>query len=115
MAHVKTPVAGYNGLVGADQFIDGECVIPDGRLAYYERHGYIIIRDEAHVGNDEASKPDDSAVSNPEPPIMPGKEAPKIEWEEFARSVGVDPAEKTKNEIIAAVKEAMQPVSDNQG
>lgn len=39
---VKTPVAGFNGKIGNDVFIDGVCQVPESALDYYLRHGYII-------------------------------------------------------------------------
>lgn len=99
MALVKTPVRGYTGFVGADQFINGECEVDDSKLSYYERQGYIIIREGDHA--------EPITASAPKPLIMPDRAAPKAEWEAFARSIGVEPVEKTKNEIITAVTAAM--------
>lgn len=98
MALVKTPVAGFTGLIGADQFVNGQCEVEDSKLAYYERHGYIIVRTEKEPAG-----------------VMPDESAPRAEWEAYAKAVGVNPVRKNKHELIAAVKEAMQSVSGNQG
>lgn len=100
MAIVKTPVEGYTGPVGADLFVGGVCTdVPDGRLDYYRRQGYIIL--------------DQEITTLPETPIqLPADSAPKADWVTVAVQLGIDVKGKTKAEIIAAVTAATPPAEE---
>ncbi len=100
MAIVKTPVEGYTGPIGADLFVGGVCTdVPDGRLDYYRRQGYIIL--------------DQEITTLPETPIqLPADSAPKADWVTVAVQLGIDVKGKTKAEIIADVTAAAQPVEE---
>lgn len=100
MAIVKTPVEGYTGPIGADLFVGGVCTdVPDGRLDYYRRQGYIIL--------------DQEITTLPETPIqLPADSAPKADWVTVAVQLGVDVKGKTKAEIIAAVTAATPPAEE---
>ena len=98
MAIVKTPVEGYTGPVGADLFVGGVCTdVPDDRLDYYRRQGYIIL-DQEHP------------TATPETPVqLPADGAPKADWVTAAVQLGIDVKGKTKAEIIADVTAATPP------
>ena len=100
MAIVKTPVEGYTGPIGADLFVGGVCTdVPDGRLDYYRRQGYIIL--------------DQEITTLPETPIqLPADSAPKAAWVTVAVQLGIDVKGKTKAEIIADVTAVAQPVEE---
>ena len=100
MAIVKTPVEGYTGPIGADLFVGGVCTdVPDGRLEYYRRQGYIIL--------------DQEITTLPETPIqLPADSAPKADWVTVAVQLGIDVKGKTKAEIIAAVTAATPPAEE---
>lgn len=100
MAIVKTPVEGYTGPIGADLFVGGVCTdVPDGRLDYYRRQGYIIL--------------DQEIITLPETPIqLPADGAPKADWVTVAVQLGIDVKGKTKTEIIADVTAVAQPVEE---
>lgn len=100
MAIVKTPVEGYTGPIGADLFVGGVCTdVPDGRLDYYRRQGYIIL--------------DQEITTLPETPIqLPADSAPKADWGTVAVQLGIDVKGKTKAEIIAAVTAATPPAEE---
>lgn len=100
MAIVKTPVEGYTGPVGADLFVGGVCTdVPDGRLDYYRRQGYIIL--------------DQEITTLPETPVqLPADSAPKADWVTVAVQLGIDVKGKTKAEIIAAVTAATPPAEE---
>ena len=100
MAIVKTPVEGYTGPIGADLFVGGVCTdVPDGRLDYYRREGYIIL--------------DQEITTLPETPIqLPADSAPKADWVTVAVQLGIDVKGKTKAEIIAAVTAATPPAEE---
>lgn len=100
MAIVKTPVEGYTGPIGADLFVGGVCTdVPDGRLDYYRRQGYIIL--------------DQEITTLPETPIqLPADSAPKADWVTVAVQLGIDVKGKTKAEIIAAVTAATPPAEE---
>lgn len=100
MAIVKTPVEGYTGPIGADLFVGGVCTdVPDGRLEYYQRQGYIIL--------------DQEITTLPETPIqLPADSAPKADWVTVAVQLGIDVKGKTKAEIIADVTAATPPAEE---
>ena len=100
MAIVKTPVEGYTGPVGADLFVGGVCTdVPDDRLEYYRRQGYIIL--------------DQETTTLPETSIqLPADGAPKADWVTVAVQLGIDVKGKTKAEIIAAVTAATPPAEE---
>lgn len=100
MAIVKTPVEGYTGPIGADLFVGGVCTdVPDDRLEYYRRQGYIIL--------------DQETVTLPETPIqLPADGAPKADWVTAAVQLGIDVKGKTKAEIIAEVTAATPPAEE---
>lgn len=101
MAIVKTPVEGYTGPIGADLFVGGVCTdVPDDRLDYYQRQGYIILDQE-------------DPTAPPETPIqLPADGAPKADWVTAAVQLGIDVKGKTKAEIIADVTAVAQPVEE---
>lgn len=101
MAIVKTPVDGYTGPIGADLFVGGVCTdVPDDRLDYYRRQGYIILDQET------------TAVP-PEVPIqLPAGDAPKAAWVTVAVQLGIDVKGKTKAEIMADVTAAAPPAEE---
>lgn len=100
MAIVKTPVEGYTGPIGADLFVGGVCTdVPEDRLDYYRRQGYIIL--------------DQEITTLPEAPIqLPADGAPKADWVTVAVQLGIDVKGKTKAEIIAAVTAATPPAEE---
>lgn len=100
MAIVKTPVEGYTGPIGADLFVGGVCTdVPDDRLEYYLRQGYIIL--------------DQETTTSQETPIqLPADSAPKADWVTAAVQLGIDVKGKTKAEIIAAVTAAIPPAEE---
>lgn len=100
MAIVKTPVEGYTGPIGADLFVGGVCTdVPDDRLEYYRRQGYIILGQET--------------TTLPETPIqLPADGAPKADWVTVAVQLGIDVKGKNKAEIIAAVTAATPPAEE---
>ena len=101
MAIVKTPVEGYTGPIGTDLFVGGVCTdVPDDRLDYYLRQGYIILDQE-------------NPTAPPETPIqLPADSAPKADWVTAAVQLGIDVKNKTKAEIIAAVTAAIPPAEE---
>ena len=100
MTIVKTPVEGYTGPIGADLFVGGVCTdVPDDRLEYYRRQGYIIL--------------DQEITTLPETPIqLPADRAPKADWVTAAVQLGIDVKGKTKAEIIADVTAATPPAEE---
>ena len=97
MASVKTPVEGYTGPIGADLFVGGVCTdVPDGRLDYYRRQGYIIL-------DQETTTPQETPIQ------LPVDGAPKADWVTVAVQLGIEVKGKTKAEIIAAVTAAAPP------
>lgn len=100
MAIVKTPVEGYTGPIGADLFVGGVCTdVPDDRLEYYRRQGYIIL--------------DQETTMLPETPIqLPADSAPKADWVTAAVQLGIAVKGKTKAEIIADVTAATPPAEE---
>lgn len=100
MAIVKTPVEGYTGPIGADLFVGGVCTdVPDDRLDYYRRQGYIIL--------------DQETTTLPETPIqLPADGAPKAAWVTAAVQLGIDVKGKTKAEIIADVTASTPPAEE---
>jgi len=100
MAIVKTPVEGYTGPIGADLFVGGVCTdVPDDRLEYYRRQGYIIL--------------DQEITTLPETPIqLPADGAPKADWVTVAVQLGIDVKGKTKAEIIADVTASTPPAEE---
>ena len=97
MAIVKTPVEGYTGPIGADLFVGGVCTdVPDGRLEYYQRQGYIIL-------DQETTTPQETPIQ------LPADGAPKADWVTAAVQLGIDVKGKTKAEIIADVTAATPP------
>ena len=101
MALVKTPVAGFTGLIGADQFVNGQCEVANNKLAYYQRHGYTSVQGAGNEKPEPVSEPNVIGISLDE-------SAPKQKWEALAQKLGIDPAKKTKTELIEAVKAAAQ-------
>lgn len=100
MAIVKTPVEGYTGPIGADLFIGGVCTdVPDDRLAYYRRQGYVIL-------DQETTTPQETPIQ------LPADSAPKADWVTVAVQLGIDVKGKTKAEIIAAVTAATPPAGE---
>lgn len=101
MAIVKTPVEGYTGPIGADLFVGGVCTdVPDDRLDYYRRQGYVILDQENPTAPQET------------PIQLPADSAPKADWVTVAVQLGIDVKGKTKAEIIAAVTAATPPVEE---
>lgn len=100
MAIVKTPVEGYTGPIGADLFVGGVCTdVPEDRLEYYQRQGYIIL--------------DQEITTSQETPIqLPADGDPKADWVTVAVQLGIDVKGKTKAEIIAAVTAATPPAEE---
>ncbi|MFC2517940.1 MAG: hypothetical protein ACFNXY_01635 [Corynebacterium matruchotii] len=100
MAIVKTPVEGYTGSIGADLFVGGVCTdVPDDRLEYYRRQGYIIL-------DQETTTPLEAPIQ------LPADSAPKADWVTAAVQLGIDVKNKTKAEIIAAVTAATPPAEE---
>lgn len=100
MAIVKTPVEGYTGPIGADLFVGGVCTdVPDDRLDYYRRQGYIIL-------DQEITTPQETSIQ------LPADGAPKADWVTVAVQLGIDVKGKTKAEIIAAVTAATPPAEE---
>ena len=100
MAIVKTPVEGYTGPIGADLFVGGVCTdVPDDRLAYYRRQGYVIL-------DQETTTPQEMPIQ------LPADSAPKADWVTVAVQLGIDVKGKTKAEIIAAVTAAAPPAEE---
>lgn len=100
MAIVKTPVEGYTGPIGADLFVGGVCTdVPDDRLGYYQRQGYVIL-------DQETATPQDAPIQ------LPADSAPKADWVTVAVQLGVEVKGKTKAEIIAAVTAATPLVEE---
>nr|DAW00696.1 MAG TPA: hypothetical protein [Caudoviricetes sp.] len=100
MAIVKTPVEGYTGPVGADLFVGGVCTdVPDDRLDYYLRQGYVIL-------DQEITTPQETPIQ------LPADGAPKADWVTVAVQLGIDVKGKTKAEIIAAVTAATPPAEE---
>ena len=100
MAIVKTPVEGYTGPIGADLFVGGVCTdVPDDRLAYYRRQGYVIL-------DQETTTPQETPIQ------LPADSAPKADWVTVAVQLGVEVKGKTKAEIIAAVTAATPPAEE---
>lgn len=100
MAIVKTPVEGYTGPIGADLFVGGVCTdVPDDRLDYYLRQGYIIL-------DQETTTPQETPIQ------LPADSAPKADWVTVAVQLGIDVKGKTKAEIIAAVTAATPPAEE---
>lgn len=100
MAIVKTPVEGYTGPIGADLFVGGVCTdVPDGRLDYYRRQGYIIL-------DQENTTPQETPIQ------LPADGAPKADWVTVAVQLGIDVKGKTKAEIIAEVTAATTPAEE---
>ncbi|STC65612.1 Uncharacterised protein [Corynebacterium diphtheriae] len=94
MAIVKTPVHGYTGSVGDDYFVDGVCQVPDNKLAYYRRYGYIIEVEE--LAKKQASE---ASVSG-----TPGAKAKKAELIAYAQTLGID----TEGLDVAGLREAIE-------
>jgi len=100
MAIVKTPVEGYTGPIGADLFVGGVCTdVPDDRLDYYRRQGYVIL-------DQETPTPQETPIQ------LPADSAPKADWVTVAVQLGIDVKGKTKAEIIAAVTAATPPAEE---
>nr|DAV90262.1 MAG TPA: hypothetical protein [Caudoviricetes sp.] len=100
MAIVKTPVEGYTGPIGADLFVGGVCTdVPDGRLDYYQRQGYVIL-------DQEITMPQETPI------LLPADGAPKADWVTVAVQLGIEVKGKTKAEIIAAVTAATTPAEE---
>ncbi len=100
MAIVKTPVEGYTGPIGADLFVGGVCTdVPDDRLGYYQRQGYVIL-------DQETATPQETPIQ------LPADSDPKADWVTVAVQLGIDVKGKTKAEIIAAVTAATPPVEE---
>nr|DAW02129.1 MAG TPA: hypothetical protein [Caudoviricetes sp.] len=100
MAIVKTPVEGYTGPIGADLFVGGVCTdVPDDRLDYYRRQGYVIL-------DQENTTPQETPIQ------LPADGAPKADWVTAAVQLGIDVKNKTKAEIIAAVTAATPPAEE---
>lgn len=100
MAIVKTPVEGYTGPIGADLFVGGVCTdVPDDRLDYYRRQGYVIL-------DQETTTPQETPIQ------LPADSAPKADWVTVAVQLGIDVKGKTKAEIIAAVTAATTPAEE---
>nr|DAK16004.1 MAG TPA: hypothetical protein [Bacteriophage sp.] len=101
MAIVKTPVEGYTGPIGTDLFVGGVCTdVPDDRLDYYQRQGYIILDQE------NPTAPQETLIQ------LPADGAPKADWVTAAVQLGIDVKGKTKAEIIAAVTAAIPPAEE---
>ena len=100
MASVETPGGGYTAPIGADLCGGGVCTaVPDDRLEYYRRQGYIIL--------------DQEIITPQETPIqLPADGAPKADWVTVAVQLGIDVKGKTKAEIIAAVTAATPPAEE---
>lgn len=103
MAIVKTPVPGYTGHVGDDLFVDGVCQVPDSKLAYYQRHGYIIEAEEQADQQAFATTvvPEVSETNVVE---IPGAKAKKAELIAYAHTLGID----TDGLDVAALREAIE-------
>ena len=100
MAIVKTPVEGYTGPIGADLFVGGVCTdVPDYRLDYYRRQGYVIL-------DQETTTPQETPIQ------LPADSAPKADWVTVAVQLGIEVKGKTKAEIIAAVTAATTPAEE---
>lgn len=100
MAIVKTPVEGYTGPIGADLFVGGVCTdVPDDRLDYYQRQGYVIL-------DQETTTPQETPIQ------LPADSAPKADWVTVAVQLGIDVKGKTKAEIVAAVTAATPTVEE---
>lgn len=100
MAIVKTPVEGYTGPIGADLFVGGVCTdVPDDRLDYYRRQGYVIL-------DQETTTPQETPIQ------LPADSAPKADWVTAAVQLGIEVKGKTKAEIVAAVTAATPTVEE---
>ena len=100
MAIVKTPVEGYTGPIGSDLFVGGVCTdVPDDRLDYYQRQGYVIL-------DQETTTPQETPIQ------LPADSAPKADWVTVAVQLGIEVKGKTKAEIVAAVTAATPTVEE---
>mgnify|MGYP000882416604 FL=1 len=100
MAIVKTPVEGYTGPIGSDLFVGGVCTdVPDDRLDYYQRQGYVIL-------DQETTTPQETPIQ------LPADSAPKADWVTVAVQLGIEVKGKTKAEIIADVTAATPLVEE---
>ncbi|APM36588.1 hypothetical protein [Corynebacterium diphtheriae] len=94
MAIVKTPVHGYTGPVGDDYFVDGVCKVPDHKLVYYKRHGYIIEAEE--LSGQEGTEAEALGI--------PGAKAKKAELVAYATKLGIN----TDGLDVAGLREAIE-------
>lgn len=96
---VTSPNVRYNGTIGGDVFIEGVCRNPSqANLWYYKAQGFGI-------GEDVVEPPADESETSPEltVPSRPDARAKKSQWQAYAKSLDLDPAGMTTEQIIAMV------------
>ena len=94
---VTSPNTRYNGTIGGDVCIEGVCRKPSqANLWYYQAQGFGI-------GEDVVEPPADESDNTPEltVPSRPDARAKKSQWQAYAKSLGLDPAGMTTEQIIA--------------
>lgn len=91
----------YSGKVGSVVFVDGVGVIDDetnqSELKYFKRQGYGIgeaVQDQeteetAPESDDDAQEDEPESAEEVEIPGLPGSNAKRSAWEEFAEGMGI--------------------------
>ena len=96
---VTSPNARYNGTIGGDVFIEGVCRNPSqANLWYYQAQGFGISEGEVEPPADESDTTPELTVSS-----RPDARAKKSQWQAYAKTLGLDPAGMTTEQIIAMV------------
>ena len=96
---VTSPNVRYSGTIGGDVFIEGVCRNPSqANLWYYQAQGFGI-------GEGAGEPPADESDITPEltVPSRPDARAKKLQWQAYAKTLGLDPAGMTTEQIIAMV------------
>lgn len=96
---VTSPNARYNGTIGGDVFIEGVCRNPNqANLWYYQAKGFGIGEGEVEPAADESDTSPELTV-----PSRPDGRAKKSQWQDYAKTLGLEPAGMTTEQIIAMV------------
>ena len=96
---VTSPNVRYSGTIGGDVFVEGVCRNPSQALLwYYKAQGFGIGEGLAEVSVNVADAEPELTVAS-----RPDGRAKKSQWQDYAKTLGLDPVGMTTEQIIAMV------------
>ena len=96
---VTAPNVRYSGTIGGDVFVEGVCRNPSQALLwYYKAQGFGIGEGLVEASANEADAEPELTVAS-----RPDGRAKKSQWQDYAKTLGLDPVGMTTEQIIAMV------------